>query len=65
MSPGRDLLGRCEPILTPAQSADAPARTLTNGTAGAKLHPYAGLQSAGTRSADLNRLGHNSQGSAG
>ncbi|WP_406396396.1 hypothetical protein [Streptomyces sp. NBC_00887] len=39
--------------------------TRANGTAGAKLHPYADLQPAGTRSADLNRLGHTSQGSAG
>ncbi|WP_331735528.1 DNA polymerase III subunit alpha (plasmid) [Streptomyces sp. NBC_01166] len=60
-----DLLGHREPAPTPAQPADTPARTLTNGTAGAKLHPYADLQPAGTRSADLNRLGHTSQGSAG
>ncbi|MET8438803.1 DNA polymerase III subunit alpha [Streptomyces sp900116325] len=60
-----DLLGRRETAPTPAQPADAPARTLTNGTAGAKLHPYADLQPAGTRSADLTRLGHTSPGSAG
>ncbi|MFD8342277.1 DNA polymerase III subunit alpha [[Kitasatospora] papulosa] len=60
-----DLLGRRNPAPTPAQPAGTPARTLTNGTAGAKLHPYADLQPAGTRSADLNRLGHTSQGSAG
>ncbi|MER7141129.1 DNA polymerase III subunit alpha [[Kitasatospora] papulosa] len=60
-----DLLGRRNPAPTPAQPASTPARTLTNGTAGAKLHPYADLQPAGTRSADLNRLGHTSQGSAG
>ncbi|WTH12285.1 hypothetical protein OH776_43070 [Streptomyces sp. NBC_01578] len=58
-----DLLGRREPAPTPAQPADVPARTLTNGTAGAKLHPYADLQPAGTRSADLTRLGHTSPGS--
>ncbi|MFE5108288.1 DNA polymerase III subunit alpha [Streptomyces sp. NPDC056663] len=60
-----DLLGRREPAPTPAQPTDTPARTLTNGTAGAKLHPYADLQPAGTRSADLTRLGHTSPGSAG
>ncbi|MER5556151.1 DNA polymerase III subunit alpha [Streptomyces sp. NPDC002793] len=60
-----DLLGRRNPAPTPAQPPATPARTLTNGTAGAKLHPYADLQPAGTRSADLNRLGHTSQGSAG
>ncbi|WP_331762240.1 DNA polymerase III subunit alpha (plasmid) [Streptomyces sp. NBC_01527] len=60
-----DLLGRREAAPTPAQPADAPARTLANGTAGARLHPYADLQPAGTRSADLTRLGHTSPGSAG
>ncbi|MFE5484124.1 DNA polymerase III subunit alpha [Streptomyces sp. NPDC056527] len=60
-----DLLGHTTPAPTPAQTADAPARTLTNGTAGARLHPYADLQPAGTRSADLNKLGHTSPGSAG
>ncbi|WP_330481365.1 DNA polymerase III subunit alpha [Streptomyces sp. NBC_00724] len=60
-----DLLGRHDPAPTPAQPANPPARTLTNGTAGAKLHPYADLQPAGTRSADLTRLGHTSPGSAG
>ncbi|MFJ9893666.1 OB-fold nucleic acid binding domain-containing protein, partial [Streptomyces sp. NPDC091280] len=59
-----DLLGHTTPAPTPAQPA-APARTLTDGTAGARLHPYADLQPAGTRSADLRRLGHRSQGSAG
>ncbi|MGW5276938.1 DNA polymerase III subunit alpha [Streptomyces sp. NPDC004044] len=58
-----DLLGRTTPAPTPAQPA--PSRTLANGTAGAKLHPYADLQPAGTRSADLTRLGHTSPGSAG
>ncbi|MDQ1052015.1 DNA polymerase III subunit alpha [Streptomyces sp. V4I2] len=59
-----DLLGRTAPSPTPAQPA-APQRTLADGTAGARLHPYADLQPAGTRSADLKRLGHRSQGSAG
>ncbi|WP_307679885.1 DNA polymerase III subunit alpha [Streptomyces sp. V4I2] len=59
-----DLLGRTAPSPTPAQPA-APQRTLADGTAGAWLHPYADLQPAGTRSADLKRLGHRSQGSAG
>ncbi|MFD8666225.1 DNA polymerase III subunit alpha, partial [Streptomyces microflavus] len=65
-----DLLGTA-PAPTPAV-ADGPAvqrkgpvRTLVDGTAGAALHPYADLQPAGTRSADLRRLGHRSQGSAG
>ncbi|MFF1678375.1 DNA polymerase III subunit alpha [Streptomyces sp. NPDC058256] len=59
-----DLLGRTGPAPTPAQPA-APQRTLADGTAGARLHPYADLQPAGTRSADLRRLGHRSPGSAG
>ncbi|MFJ8273792.1 DNA polymerase III subunit alpha [Streptomyces sp. NPDC094154] len=59
-----DLLGRTSPAPTPAQPA-APQRTLADGTAGARLHPYADLLPAGTRSADLRRLGHRSQGSAG
>ncbi|MDQ1031535.1 error-prone DNA polymerase [Streptomyces umbrinus] len=59
-----DLLGRTGPAPTPAQPA-TPQRTLADGTAGARLHPYADLQPAGTRSADLRRLGHRSQGSAG
>ena len=59
-----DLLGRTTPAPTPAQP-ETPARTLTDGTAGARLHPYADLQPAGTRSADLRRLGHRSPGSAG
>ncbi|WP_307825801.1 DNA polymerase III subunit alpha [Streptomyces sp. MBT33] len=59
-----DLLGRTSPAPTPAQPATA-QRTLADGTAGARLHPYADLQPAGTRSADLRRLGHRSQGSAG
>ncbi|GAB1331646.1 DNA polymerase III subunit alpha [Streptomyces sennicomposti] len=59
-----DLLGRTSPAPTPVQTATT-QRTLTDGTAGARLHPYADLQPAGTRSADLRRLGHRSQGSAG
>ncbi|MFI2360978.1 DNA polymerase III subunit alpha [Streptomyces anulatus] len=67
-----DLLGTTTPAPTPAESGSssrAPSgtggRTLTDGTAGARLHPYADLQPAGTRSADLRRLGHRSPGSAG
>ncbi|UXY25114.1 DNA polymerase III subunit alpha (plasmid) [Streptomyces cynarae] len=59
-----DLLGRTSPAPTPAQTA-TPQRTLADGTAGARLHPYADLLPASTRSADLRRLGHRSQGSAG
>ncbi|WP_327174945.1 DNA polymerase III subunit alpha [Streptomyces sp. NBC_01335] len=55
------LLGGERPHPTPAQ----PGRTLANGTSGARLHPYADLQPAGSRSADLRKLGHTSQGSAG
>ncbi|MBK3540050.1 hypothetical protein JHN61_28340, partial [Streptomyces sp. MBT67] len=47
----------------PAQTA--PGRTIPDGTAGARLHPWSDLQPAGTRSADLTRFGHRSQGSAG
>ncbi|MEV6796322.1 DNA polymerase III subunit alpha [Streptomyces sp. NPDC051320] len=68
LQPVLELLGRTGPAPTPAQPAPsppAPSRTLTNGTAGAKLHPYADLRPPGTRSADLNRLGHTSPGSAG
>ncbi|WP_228184129.1 DNA polymerase III subunit alpha [Streptomyces anulatus] len=67
-----DLLGTTTPAPTPAETGStgrAPigtgGRTLTDGTAGARLHPYADLQTAGTRSADLRRLGHRSPGSAG
>ncbi|MEU6356049.1 DNA polymerase III subunit alpha [Streptomyces sp. NPDC047072] len=55
------LLGESRPHPTPAQ----PHRTLDNGTTGARLHPYADLQPAGTRSADLKKFGHRSPGSAG
>ncbi|MEU8892650.1 DNA polymerase III subunit alpha [Streptomyces sp. NPDC048442] len=55
------LLGESRPHPTPAQ----PRRTLTDGTAGARLHPYADLQPAGSRSADLRKFGHTSPGSAG
>ncbi|WUH94250.1 DNA polymerase III subunit alpha [Streptomyces sp. NBC_00433] len=55
------LLGADSPQPTPAQ----PRRTLADGTAGARLHPYADLQPAGSRSADLRKLGHRSPGSAG
>ncbi|WP_406418053.1 DNA polymerase III subunit alpha [Streptomyces sp. NBC_00873] len=55
------LLGVSHPQPTPAQ----PRRTLLNGTTGAQLHPYADLQPAGSRSADLKKLGHTSPGSAG
>ncbi len=55
-----DLLGRTAPSPTPAQ----PQRTLPDGTAGARLHPYADLQ-PGSRSADLKKFGHRSPGSAG
>ncbi|WP_405460708.1 DNA polymerase III subunit alpha [Streptomyces sp. NBC_00101] len=55
------LLGGERPHPTPAQ----PGRTLANGTSGARLHPYADLQPAGSRSADLRKLGHTSPGSAG
>ncbi|MGW2689899.1 DNA polymerase III subunit alpha [Streptomyces sp. NPDC001414] len=58
------LLGRTEPASTPAQTSGR-QRTLVDGTAGAHLHPYADLQAAGTRSADLRRFGHRSPGSAG
>lgn len=55
------LLGADHPHPTPAQ----PRRTLVNGTTGARLHPYADLQPAGDRSADLKKFGYTSPGSAG
>ncbi|MBB5940289.1 error-prone DNA polymerase [Streptomyces zagrosensis] len=54
------ILGQRTPQPTPAQ---VPQRTLANGTAGARLHPYADLEPAGTRSADLKALGYTSLGS--
>ncbi|MER7699218.1 DNA polymerase III subunit alpha [Streptomyces sp. NPDC096095] len=57
-----DLLGQ-SPAPTPAEPG--PTRTIPDGTAGARLHPWSDLQPAGTRSADLTRFGHKSQGSAG
>ncbi|UXY32391.1 helix-hairpin-helix domain-containing protein [Streptomyces sp. HUAS TT20] len=52
--------------LLPATSSARPRphRTLPMET-GAALHPWADLQPAGTRSADLTKLGHTSPGSAG
>ncbi|MYQ98077.1 DNA polymerase III subunit alpha, partial [Streptomyces sp. SID6139] len=55
------LLGRSRPHPTPAQ----PRRPLANGTTGARLHPYADLLPAGSRSADLKKFGYTSPGSAG
>ncbi|MFF8994363.1 DNA polymerase III subunit alpha [Streptomyces sp. NPDC014983] len=55
------LLGESRPHPTPAQ----PRRTLANGTTGARLHPYADLLPAGSRSADLKKFGYTSPGSAG
>ncbi|MFJ9406773.1 DNA polymerase III subunit alpha [Streptomyces sp. NPDC101393] len=55
-------LGRGGPHPTPAQE---PSRTLANGTGGAQLHPWADLQPAGSRAADVSALGHKSPGSAG
>ncbi|MEU8482330.1 DNA polymerase III subunit alpha [Streptomyces sp. NPDC048641] len=68
-----ELIGRSGPAPTPAQDehATAPAaapvrgRVLADGTAGAQLGAWADLQPAGSRSADLRRLGHRSPGSAG
>lgn len=59
-----DVLGRTTSAPTPAQQP-MPSRTLANGTTGARLHPYADLLPAGTRSADLNNRGHISPGSPG
>ncbi|MFJ9312387.1 DNA polymerase III subunit alpha [Streptomyces cyaneofuscatus] len=59
-----DLLGQA-PSPTPAQPAPTSGRTIPDGTAGARLHPWSDLQPAGTRSADLTRLGHKSPGSPG
>ncbi|MFF4531581.1 DNA polymerase III subunit alpha [Streptomyces sp. NPDC001407] len=57
------LLGRTRPAPTPAQPPTQ--QTLANGTSGARLHPWADLQAAGTPSADLTALGYTSPGSAG
>ncbi len=59
-----DLLGQA-PSPTPAQPAPTSGRTIPDGTAGARLHPWSDLQPAGTRSADLTRLGYKSPGSPG
>ncbi|MFF0549663.1 DNA polymerase III subunit alpha [Streptomyces sp. NPDC004311] len=58
------LLGQDRLAPTPAQ-APARQRTLADGTTGARLHPYADLQPAGTRAADLTPLGYTSPGSPG
>ncbi|MFJ5026090.1 DNA polymerase III subunit alpha [Streptomyces goshikiensis] len=58
------LLGQSRLAPTPVQSG-TPARTLANGTTGARLHPYADLQPAGSRAADLKSLGYTSPGSPG
>ncbi|WP_406152888.1 DNA polymerase III subunit alpha [Streptomyces sp. NBC_01023] len=65
-----DLLGHTTTATTPAGQADPTttepaARVLDDGTAGAKIDAWADLQPAGSRSADLRRLGHRSPGSAG
>ncbi len=51
------------PLPTPTQPE--PGRTIPDGTAGGRLHPWSDLQPAGTRSADLTRFGHRSPGSPG
>ncbi|MGY4386709.1 hypothetical protein ACVWXB_000008 [Streptomyces sp. TE12347] len=58
------LLGQDHLAPTPAQPPGR-QRTLANGTTGARLHPYADLQPAGTRAADLTSLGYTSPGSPG
>ncbi|MEV1049316.1 DNA polymerase III subunit alpha [Streptomyces sp. NPDC049916] len=67
-----ELIGRTAPAPTPAttpvpesEPSAGTGRTLTDGTAGARLSPWADLQPAGSRSADLRRLGHRSPGAAG
>ncbi|MEV7739509.1 hypothetical protein AB0O75_47110 [Streptomyces sp. NPDC088921] len=54
-----------QPLASFFPACATPQRTLADGTAGARLHPYADLQPAGTRSAYLRRLGHRSPGSPG
>ncbi|MFE3410933.1 DNA polymerase III subunit alpha [Streptomyces mirabilis] len=60
-----DLLGHDTAAPTPAGPGAPKPRVLEDGTAGATLSAWADLQPAGTRSADLRRLGHRSQGSPG
>ena len=60
-----DLLGHDTAAPTPAGPGAPKPRVLEDGTAGATLSAWADLQPAGTRSADLRRLGHRSPGSAG
>ncbi|MGW6202210.1 DNA polymerase III subunit alpha [Streptomyces sp. NPDC055089] len=68
-----ELIGRTSPAATPPHPNKQPSttatphggRTLTDGTAGARLSAWSDLQPAGSRSADLRRLGHRSPGSAG
>ncbi|MER7666809.1 hypothetical protein [Streptomyces sp. NPDC096193] len=48
---------------TPAQPA-GPQRTIRHET-GAELHPWADLQPAGDRAADVSKLGYTSPGSPG
>lgn len=61
------LLGRTAPAPTPPHTGPTtkPSRIIEDGTSGAKLHVWSDLQPAGSRSADLSRLGHRSPGSAG
>ncbi|MFF3468017.1 hypothetical protein [Streptomyces sp. NPDC002619] len=54
------LLG-ADPHVPPAPRTE-PHRTITHET-GAALHPWADLQPAGQRAADLTKLGHTSPGS--
>ncbi|MFJ2904171.1 DNA polymerase III subunit alpha [Streptomyces sp. NPDC087212] len=59
-----ESVGSGEPVeVVPAGRGGS--RTLADGTAGARLHPYADLLPAGSRSADLKKFGHTSPGSAG
>ena len=53
------------PVPSESPAPGRPHRTLPDGTAGARLHPWADLQPAGTRSADLTAYGYRSPGSAG
>ncbi|MFE2693606.1 DNA polymerase III subunit alpha [Streptomyces mirabilis] len=58
----RRLLG-ADAAVPPAARTE-PQRTITHET-GAEMHPWADLQPAGQRAADLTKLGHLSPGSAG